>query len=185
VRERTFSLSGRAPDPFRGEEFRDIHGGLLDIIRAKGWTHCVVFYDEANRLTEDIPVERLVNHEEALTIPGRISVYAATHAMAAKFDRLKDHFGDEVVLKPFQLDEVKQLLSSYWLHNAGGILQPPVTDVAVEQLWKSTHGQPYRVQLLARYSFTIANEQGASVLSREHVDAGLERFRQERPGEFS
>jgi hypothetical protein len=171
---------------FNIEQFRHIHSELLEIIKlTRKWTHCVVFYDEANRLTKEIPVEQLVSHEEQLTLSGRISVYAATREMALSFGRLNDTFAHEVVLEPFNLEEVRQLLSLYWSQTPGSIDDLPVTDDAVLQLWKSTDGQPYRVQLLAGCSFTIANERGASVLSRTHVEAALEQLQRKRPTEFS
>jgi TIR domain len=185
VRTRTYSRSGRAPQPFRSEEFQHIHGELLEIIQAKGWSHCVVIYDEANKLTNDIPVERLVSHEEVLTVPGRVSVYAATPAMVACFGRLRDTFAHEVVLKPFDRSDVQNLLLSYWSRTAEPVTDLPVTADAVDAIWKLTDGQPYRVQFLAGRSFVVANESGDSIVSRSHVATALERLRKEKPEEFA
>jgi hypothetical protein len=185
VRARTYSRRGRTPQPFESEEFQYIHGELLEILQAKGWSHCVVIYDEANKLTNEIPIDELVSHEEVLTVPGRVSVYAATPAMAASFSRLKDTFAHEVVLKPFDRSDVYKLLSSYWSRTSDQETELPVTADAVDAIWKVTHGQPYRVQFLAGASFVAANESGASIVSLGHVGAALERLRKTKPEDFA
>jgi len=183
VRTRTYATGGVEPKAFEKTEFQHRHKELLEIIQAKGWNQCVVIYDEANKLANDIQIEQLVCHEEMLSEPGRVSVYAATPAMAESYYKTTSEH--EVRLLPFDGAEVQRLLLSYWSRTAGHHGDLPVTADAGDAIWKLTEGRPYRVQLLAGASFTIANEHRASLVSRSHVESALDRLRKEKPAEFA
>lgn len=168
VRERTYAQSGVTPAPFQAEEFLHIHADLLEIVRSKTWKSCVVFYDEANRLPRELSVDRLVSHEEALAVPGRMSVYAASPEMAETFLQLRQSFVHEVPLAPFGRADIEQLLACYY-HGDASRRDLPVSDEALSKLVEFSKGRPYIVQLLAGNAFRLANRSGDFQLNGRHV----------------
>ncbi len=169
VRKRTYSRQGESPDAFRTDEFLEIHHVLMELLRSKGWSGCAVFYDEANRLSQEIRVEQLVSHEEALAVPGRTSVYAASPTMADTFLQLKKSFVREVALKPFGLDEIWRLLACYYFSEESRTGEVPVTEDAARKLLEFSQGRPYLIQMLAQESFELANQMGDAEVTGDHI----------------
>ena len=178
VRKRTYSRNDESPDAFRTDEFLEIHHVLMELLRTKGWVGCAVFYDEANRLSKEIRVEQLVSHEEALAVPGRTSVYAASPAMADTFVQLKTSFVQEVELNPFGSDEIWRLLACYYFGEESRVDEVPVAKDAVDRLLDFSQGRPYLVQLLAQESFELANRMGDAEVTDKHIIVANERLKE-------
>jgi hypothetical protein len=173
------------PSTFRPEEFIHFHNDLMEIIRRKRWNSCVVFYDEANRLSRDLSAERLASHEEAVALAGRTSVYVASPSMAEAFVEMRRFFPHQIELGPFRdIDEMRELLARYCFGNPALVDRLPITPEAMELLWEVSQGRPYRIQLLSHWSFDYAAKSQSSEVSREHVEKGVSSLRRIHFDEF-
>src|SRR5262249_52593399 len=151
-------------------EFVHFNQELLDIIRARGWSHIVVFYDEANRLPRDLSVDLLVSNEEALSSAGVMSVYVASPSMAEAFAPLRDTFGYELRLGPFRsIQDMRRLLARYYFGDAARTDDLPATPEAMDRLWSVSRGEPYLIQLIAGRGFQCARDQGAREVQADHI----------------
>jgi len=186
IRRRTYSQDAAAPAPFQAHEFVQFHEELLQIIQDKGWRSCVVFYDEANRLPVNVSVDLLVSHEEALSMAGITSVFAASPAMMESFKPLQESFGHQVHLGPFpDPSDMLRLLASYCLGDAGRIHDVPASRAAMNLLWRRSGGKPYTIQLIAGWSFRLAAKNGDRRVEEQHVDEAFRRLKEANPRTFA
>lgn len=185
VTRRTHMRGDVAPPPLVRDEFTQFIRDLLEVVRLRGWTGFALFYDEANRLPQELSVQLLVSNEEYLNADGVVSVYVASHEMADAFHPLLEVCGRELVLGPFSsILDLKRLLSVYCFENPDRIDELPVTEEAIERLWEQTTGQPYQIQLIAQRSFGLARAEQASHVRADHVDQAFDFVRRDRPHLF-
>ncbi len=183
VFERTHVQHGTAPSPLLSQEFVHFAQELLDIIRDKKWSNCVVFYDEANRLPRDLSVDLLIANREALGAAGVLSVYAASPEMAESFQPLQDLFDNRTVdIGPFrEIEYLHRLLARYYFDGDTRKEDLPATAEALERLWSASCGKPFLIQLLADTCFRIAAGEQAVRVSGSHVDHAYQELKAERP----
>jgi hypothetical protein len=164
----------------RSQEFVHFHTELRDLVRARGWSNFVVFFDEANRLPRDFSVDLLISNEQALSQAGVISVYVASPEMADSFRPLRESFGRELRLGPFRaITDMRRLLARYYFDDVGREDELPVAEEAIQLLWDLSRGEPYLIQLLAERSFSAGHDQQARKLKASHVLAGHEALKAE------
>jgi hypothetical protein len=181
VKERTHAHHGATPSPLLASEFVQLSQDLLEILRAKRWRCCVIFYDEANRLPHELSVELLASNEETLNTAGLISVYAASPEMAKSFNDLSDVLGHHLHLGPFRSPEdLRRLLSRYCRRLDDQQAEPPTDLAAVDLIWKLSLGLPYIIQLLSGLSFRFARDQHSPVVLAHHVEHAYEQLRREK-----
>jgi serine/threonine protein kinase len=188
VTQRTHAREGAEPAPFLVSDFVHFMHDLLSVMRTKGFTNLVVFYDEANRLSRDISVDLLLGIEEALHNAGVIGVYAASQEMAQTLDSLRELFVEEVRIGPFEdIKHLFRLLSRYYFDDGDGqrINDLPTQRQAVEMLWAISEGEPFLIQYLARETFRRANESLASEVLPSHVTDAYKVLRSQSPHLFS
>ena len=182
---RTHTHAGATPSPLRAPEFIQFSQDLHEILRAKKWRRCVVFYDEANRLPRDLSEELLVCNAETLDSSGVVSVLAASPEMAETFRPLRDSFGQHLLLGPFRSpDDLRRLLVRYYFENAAAGSDLPATAEALERLWELTGGAPYVIQQLAGRSFRRARDQRAWQVTAGHVAQAHKMLAAEMPDLF-
>jgi hypothetical protein len=173
---------GRPAGPLGSHDFVRLVNELLEIIRAKGWSSFVLFYDEANRLPGSFPVEMLMSNVEALQAAGVISVYAASPDMAESFAPLHESFYDEVCLGSFaDFEDMRRLLARYYFGDTSRTGDLPLTAAALDLLWGLTHAKPYLIQLVAGHGFRCALERQDRLITQEHVQEGYRVLRVRRP----
>jgi serine/threonine protein kinase len=181
ITHRTHTRDNVEPAPLRPQEFVHFHNALRDIVRARGWSNFVVFFDEANRLPRDFSVDLLISNEQALSLAGVISVYVASPEMADSFRPLRESFGRELRLGPFRsIEDMRRLLARYYFDDAGKVEDLPAAGDALQLLWDTSRGEPYLIQLLAERSFSAGHDQGARKLKGSHVKAAYEALKAER-----
>ena len=182
VKERTHALHGAKPSPLLAPDFIQLSHDLLQILRAKRWRCCVIFYDEANRLPHELSVELLASNEETLNSAGLISVYAASPEMEKSFDDLSDVLGDHLHLGPFRSHEdLRRLLARYCRKPQEMQGEPPAEKEAIELLWNYSRGFPYVIQLLSGHSFRLARDQRSPIVMVRHVEEACEHLRRLKP----
>jgi hypothetical protein len=185
VKERTHSQSGAQPSPLLASEFIQLSHDLLQILRAKGWRRCAIFYDEANRLPTNLSVDLMESNEETLNRSGLISIYAASPEMEKSFADLRDILGHHLTLGPFRSQEdLRSLLFRYCSQDSESPGDPPAEPKAVELLWKNSRGMPYAIQLLAGQSFRLAHDERCQIVMARHVEAAYHWLQQEKPQLF-
>ncbi len=185
VKERTHAQPGATPSPLAASEFVQLSQDLLQILRAKRWRCCVIFYDEANRLPHELSVELLASNEETLNTAGLISVYAASPEMEKSFGELSDVLGHHLRLGPFRSHEdLLRLLGRYCGTIKDVQDEPPAEMAAIELLWRHSRGFPYVIQLLAGQSFRLARDQHSPIVKARHVEQALDQLRREKPHLF-
>jgi hypothetical protein len=186
VVSRTQSSKGVSPPPLRAQEFVQFTQDLLDIIRRRGWSNFVIFYDEANRLPSQLSVDLLVSNEEALNTSGVVSVYVASPVVADAFRPIFDSFGCEVRLGSFAgIDDLRHLLALYCFGDVNRVEDLPVAPEAIDLLWSGTRGRPFLIQLVAGRSFEHARTQLAVIVGRGHVEEAFRALRAEKPQCFT
>lgn len=186
IRSRTYTQGTAAPDPFRIEEFADVNDELMQIIRARGWTNCFVFYDEANRLGREQSVDMLLSHQEALSASGLTAIYSASPAMVDSQQVLQDWFVHQVRLGPFSShDEMRRLLARYYFDDAQRWPEVPASADALDRLWTLSKGMPFLIQLIAGGSFDLANRLHDRELSARHVTEAHAKLLLEKPTAFT
>jgi hypothetical protein len=185
VKERTHTKRGARPSPLLASEFIQLSHDLLQILRAKRWRSCVIFYDEANRLPPSLSVDLLVSNEETLNTAGLISVFAASPELEKSIDDLRDILGHHLHLGPFRsLEDLRRLLSRYCCEHPDQGGEPPAEPAAVDLLWKYSQGLPYAIQLLAGLSFRLAHDQRCPCVFARHVEQAYVKLHHERPELF-
>jgi hypothetical protein len=185
VVERTHYGSQAGPSPFLPVEFRDYAADLLDIIRAKGWTHYTIFYDEANHLPAQLSPELLAANIQVLESAYLISVYAITPEMAGAFAPLNDVLGHQITIGPFgSQQDLMRLLQRYYQNDAAAPDELPVSADALHRVWKCAGGMPFQLQFLLSYAFKQARAQQTALVTDDHVVAAFELLCQERPEYF-
>jgi hypothetical protein len=185
VKERTHLQNGAKPSPLLASEFTQLTQDLLQILRAKHWRRCVVFYDEANRLPHGMSVELLASNEEALNAAGLVSVYTASPETEKSFEDLRDVLGHHLHLGPFRSHEdIRRLLARYCGKTHDTPAEPPADIAAIDLLWKHSRGFPYVIQLLCGLSFRLARDQQCQVVTAMHVEHALDRLQREKPHLF-
>jgi hypothetical protein len=185
VKERTHAQDGAKPSPLLASEFIQLSQDLVEILRAKRWRCCVIFYDEANRLPHELSVDLLASNEEILNSAGLISVYAASPEMEKSFENLRDVLGHHLHLGPFRsLEDLRSLLNRYCREPHVLNDEPHIEPVAIELLWKHSQGLPYVIQLLCGLSFRLARQQHGPVVTASHVGQAYDRLRSEKPQLF-
>ena len=185
VRERTHQRVGTHPQPLLTHDFVSFTGELLEIAKEKGRAGFVMFYDEANRLPNDISVNLLISIGEALVQTGLIGGYAASPEMIEQFSSLEPLFGSHLSLGPFEsIDDMLRLLARYYFDDVSRISDLPVTPEAVETLWKISGGEPFLIQLAADRSFRLARRDRAASVRPYHVNKAHTMLKRERPAAF-
>jgi type II secretory pathway predicted ATPase ExeA len=186
IRKRTYADGPSAPAPFQAQEFVRFHHELSEIVRDKGWGNSVIFYDEANRLPRELSVELLLSHEEALSMAGITSVFAASPAMLEAFEELQDSFGHQLHLGPFrERSDMQRLLARYCFHDASRTMDIPLSSSALELLWRLSQGKPFLIQLIAGESFKQAAHRGDQVVDDRHVQEAHSLLRRTKPRAFT
>lgn len=179
IKERTHAPPGSAA-PLVAMDFIRLVEDLLDILRAKRWRQCSVFFDEANRLPTALSVELLTSHQEALAKAGVTSIYAASPEMERTFTDLRELLGHHLRLGPFRSpDDLHVLLARY----CGGAA-PPIAADAVARLWACSGGVPYLIQLIAGGGFKAARDERAALVLERHVEAAYQLVRADKPHLF-
>ena len=175
---------------FMRHEFVRITQELLDVCKATGYHNLVIFYDEANRLTDtdqlstDMSVTLLTGIEDRLREAGVIGVYAASPEMV-QFSEFRNLFSDEVHLGPFQdREDMMRLLSRYYFGDESRFNDLPVATDALEKLWGVTGGSPYRIQMVADRVFRNANKVHAEEVLIGHVEDAFSELQQMWPTRF-
>jgi hypothetical protein len=183
ARKRTQSRGGVPGRTLDTQEFVYLVNELLEIIRSKGWSTFVIFYDEANRLPGSFPVEMLMSNVEALREAGIVSVYAASPDMAESFAPLQQELAyEEVCIGPFaNFEDMQKLLARYYFGDALRTADLPLTPAALEALWRVTRGMPYLIQLVAGQAFRCALARGAKGIVDAHVTEACEHLKVRRP----
>ncbi len=185
VKERTHAQDGAKPSPLLASEFIQLSQDLVEILRAKRWRCCVIFYDEANRLPHELSVDLLASNEEILNSAGLISVYAASPEMEKSFENLRDVLGHHLHLGPFRsLEDLRRLLNRYCRERHDLQDDPHTEPEAIELLWKHSQGLPYVIQLLCGMSFRLARQQHGPVVTASHVGQAYDQLRREKPQLF-
>jgi hypothetical protein len=185
IKERTHTQHGAMPSPLLASEFIQLSQDLLEILRAKRWRCCVIFYDEANLLPYELSVDLLASNEETLNTAGLISVYAASPEMETSLDDLREVLGNHVHLGPFRsLQDLRMLLARYCRTAHDLQTEPPAEPSAIELLWKYSQGLPYIIQLLSGLSFRRARDQHCPVVTSRHVEQAHDQLRREKPHLF-
>jgi len=185
VKERTHARHGATPSPLLASEFVLLSRDLLEILRARGWRRCAVFYDEANRLPHNLSVDLLVSNEEILNAAGLISVYAASPEMEKSLNDLRNVLGNHLHLGPFRSPEdLRHLLARYCFKPSDQRIEPPAEAAALDLLWKHSRGLPFNIQLLSGRSFLLAHNERYTVVLARHVEQAYAQLRQEKPHLF-
>jgi hypothetical protein len=184
--DRTHSHEGHTPSPLLRHEFAGFTKDLLQIMREEGWARFVIFYDEANKLPEDVSVDLLASNEEALKAVKVSSVYAASPEMADSFEQLSRSFEPHLLLGPFpRINDMMRLLARYYFDSLEKVDDSclerlPVTEEAVQAMWKFSGGRPYPIQVLAKESFRRAAAEAARIVSEMHVASSYRTLKTER-----
>jgi hypothetical protein len=180
IRQRTHAQGGSDANPLMAPEFVELARDLLDIIRAKNWRRCAIFYDEANLLSVKVSVGLIESNEEALSAAGVTCVYAASPEQEGSFNCFADLLGHRVRLGPFrEFDDMRRLLVRYC-----GMADLPAEPAALARMWELSRGGAYVIQLLAGRSFRLAATERESVVRIRHVTAAHDEIRQEKPHLF-
>ncbi|MFO0844578.1 MAG: serine/threonine-protein kinase [Gemmataceae bacterium] len=183
VTRRTHSQGDVTPPPLVLHEFSEFLRDLLDVARLKSWGGFALVFDEANRLPQELSVQLLVSNEEYLNAAGIVSVYVASPEMADAFRPLLEVCGRELPLGPFAgVEDLLRLLAAYCYDDPKRTDDVPLTEAAVDRLWRRSAGQPYLIQLVAQRAFHLARRDGAARVDEGHVEAAVEAARRERPG---
>jgi hypothetical protein len=182
VKQHTHAAKETRASSLRAPEFIELSQDLLQILRAKQWRRCVVFYDEANRLPHNLSVDLLSGNQETLTRAGIHSVYAASPEMEKSFQDLGEICGHHVVLGAFRsFDDLRRLLVRYYFQSAPEDAEPPTAPGALELLWKYSRGLPFAIQWLAGESFRAAHKQNSPVVEVSHVEQAYDELRRAKP----
>lgn len=182
---RTHSQAGLTPSPFLPHEFVGFAKDLLEIVRSRGWSHYVVFYDEANHLPMRLSIDLLEGNLEALNSARLTSVYAATPEMADSFRTLHDLFGHQISIGPFesQRDQVR-LLAQYYYGNTNETTGLPVSADSLQTVWELAGGMPFQIQFLLNFSFQYARQHRAELVAVDHVTKAFDLLSRDRPEYF-
>jgi serine/threonine protein kinase len=182
VKQHTHAAKETRAPSLRAPEFIELSQDLLQILRAKQWRRCVVFYDEANRLPHNLSVDLLSGNQETLTRAGIHSVYAASPEMEKSFQDLGEICGHHVLLGAFRsFDDLRRLLVRYYFQNAPEDAEPPTGPGALDLLWKYSRGLPFVIQWLAGESFRAAHKQNSPVVEVGHVEQAYEELKRAKP----
>jgi|694.fasta_scaffold00816_30 hypothetical protein len=166
-------------------EFVRFVNELLEICESKGFQSFTMFYDEANRLPQDISIELLNNLGEALSQTGLIGAYVVGPQMGQHLMELPGLVGNQIRIGPFQSDdEMRSLLIRYYFGDGETSDQLPVTSSAYGYIWKASEGKPYLIQLLASGAFGEAARDKATEVDARHVQRAYELVHTERPEAF-
>ncbi|MGP0067504.1 MAG: hypothetical protein ACLQGP_28405 [Isosphaeraceae bacterium] len=185
IKERTHKRHGAMPSPLLASEYIQLSQALLEILQAKHWRCCVIFYDEANRLPHELSVDLVASNQETLNTAGLISVYAASPEMEKSLDDLREVLGHHLPLGPFRsLEHLRALLARYCRTSDNVQTELPAEPSAIELLWKHSHGLPYIIQLLSGLSFRLARDQHCPVVTSRHVEQAHDQLRREKPHLF-
>lgn len=179
--------------PLDMHDFEQFCRDLLEIAEGAGRKTFVMFYDEANRLFYDevdegrkrISAELLESIAEALTDSGLVGGYVASPAMVDDFRRLTI-FGEELPLGPFEtFEDMQRLMSRYYFDDVSCVDDLPVSESAMNAIWRVSRGEPFLIQLLADTSFRLALQERTNLVVDRHVDDAYSALRRERPNAFS
>lgn len=179
---RTHTKGGITPSELRSDEFERFVNDLRAILVTKGWSHCVLFFDEANRLPLDLEVQFLRWNVEALNRAGIVSLYAADPQMAEKFNPWSDR---EIRIGPFvRMGDLLRLLTRYYFGDIAAEQELPIDGTAVSRIWDLSRGVPYLIQNLSGQAFACANREGARRVGEGHVRTAHTELSQRRPDLF-
>lgn len=186
VVERTHRRPDTNHSPFLPHEFIGFATDLLDIVRAKGWSHFVIFYDEANHLPAKLSFDILSSNIEILNSAALTSVYAASPEMADSFRPLQELLGHEITIGPFESQrDLLQLLSRYYHGDMNHTDDLPISADALQKIWEYAAGMPFQIQFLLSFGFQNARQQGAALVTDEHVIQAFDLLSRQRPEYFS
>lgn len=178
--------------PLDRHDFEQFCRDLLEIAADKGKRTFVMLYDEANRIfldevqdgRERLSAGLLESIAEALTDSGLLGGYVASPEMVKEFRRLAI-FGAELPLGPFvDIDEMRHLLARYYFDDPRRITDLPIAQAALAELWDTSRGEPFLIQIIADRSFRLAISDRAGAVDSRHVRRARDEVRHERPNAF-
>lgn len=112
VRERIYYKGKMRPTPLERSHFVQYTKDLLTLIRAKGKTRFVIFYDEANKMTPELSIDLLGGNAKVLAASCLTSVFVASEEMAERLRDEQGSFGSELQLGSFK--SRIHMKHSYW-----------------------------------------------------------------------
>jgi hypothetical protein len=164
---RTHIRGRNIPPRLRTDEFERFIADLMEIVRKKGWSDLLIFYDEANRLPSDLSERFLRWNVEALNRAEVVSVYAAG---PEQVDRFRDWSDREVQIGPFiKFEDMLRLLARYYFGDFSLHDNLPVAEQGIVRMWELSHGIPYLIQHLANGCFARACADGTGRVEERHV----------------
>jgi hypothetical protein len=185
VRQRTFFHEGKATSPFTTTDFLQYHSELMGLLSHRGWTNCVVFYDEANKLPDSLTLDRMIAHNEAVAMSGGTSVYVASPSMLRAHCQLRHTIPHCIEVGPFtDIADMRELLARYCLGDSRLTEKLPLTQKACDLIWLHAHGRPFLIQMVANHSFARAHERRTHIVDVSDVQHAVDTLRHDRPELF-
>jgi hypothetical protein len=180
---RTHNRGKRVPLKLRTDEFERFIADLIEIVRKKGWSGLVIFYDEADRLPLDLSERFLRWNIGALNRAEVVSIYAAGPEL---IDRCRNWSAREIRIGPFKsVEDMLHLLARYYFDEMSLRDDPPVSQEAIHLMWQLSHGIPYLIQHLASLCFARAAAEGVGRVEERHLHEAYQGLRRARPELFA
>lgn len=168
------------------DDFIEYTEDLLNLIRSKGWSNFILFYDEANHLPRELAVGLLLDNADALSADNVTTVYAASPEMADSFEPLHRHYDHQILLGPFDSErDMLRLAAMYYYKDASRTRDLPITERAIRRIWQYSSGQPYQIQCLLWQSFSNARRSHSNAVTDTQVEDAHRDLIKKRPEYFS
>ena len=159
---------------------------LLRIIRNKGWSRFVMFYDEANNMEDRmLSVKLLASNAKLLADSNLSCIFVASQDMADQLDGHEQSLGQELYLGPFESPvHMKQLLARYYFGDVSRIDELPIVQDALDKVWEYSKGIPFLMQHIFNSTFRIGHERQAAIIDTTHVEQAMKQLAKERQRYF-